>query len=77
VVAHEGRAGARVIRIRIARAGPGVALDEHLVAALDQLVSRRGQQRHPVFLVFDFFRNADEHGDPSITPSGLSAPATG
>ena len=61
VVAHQRRAGLGVIRIGIARAGAGVALDQHLVAALDELISRRGQQGHPVFLVFDFFRDADDH----------------
>ena len=44
VVAHHGRAGLRVIRIGIARAGPGIALDQHLMAALDELISCRGQQ---------------------------------
>ena len=61
VVVHQRRAGLLVIRVGIARAGAGVALDQHLVAAFDELISRRGQQRHAVFLVFDFLGDADDH----------------
>ena len=50
-----------VIGIGIARARPGGALDHHLMAALDQLVNRRRQQRHAMFLKFNLLRNADNH----------------
>jgi hypothetical protein len=32
------------------------------VAALDQLVGGRGEQGDAVFLFFDFFGDADQHG---------------
>ena len=61
MVAQQRRARLFVIGIGITRARARAALDEHLVAAFDELVGSGGQQRHPVFVVFDFFRDADNH----------------
>jgi hypothetical protein len=61
VVADHRRARFGITVVGIARAGAGVALYQHLVAAFDELIYCRGQQGHPVFLVFDFFGDADDH----------------
>src|SRR5205823_10576656 len=41
------------------------ALGHNLMAALNELVGGRGQQRDTIFLVFDFPGNADDHGGRS------------
>ncbi len=66
VVRDHCRAGLLVIGIGIARAGARAALDEHLVAALDELIGGGRQQRHAVFVVFDFLWDANDHNDASI-----------
>jgi len=42
---------------------PAPALDHDRVPALDELIRAAGQQRHAIFLFFDFFWNADNHGN--------------
>jgi hypothetical protein len=61
VVSHHRGTGLLVIGIGVARAGAGVALDQHLMATFDELIGCRGQQGHPVFLVFYLFGYADNH----------------
>ena len=58
---HERGARLFVFRVGIARAGARAAFDEHLMAALDELIRAGGQQRHAIFLLFDFPGNADDH----------------
>lgn len=59
---HEVRAGVLVIAVGIARADARAALDDDGVAAAYQLVSGRGQKADAEFLGFDFFGDADGHG---------------
>ena len=62
MIVHQLCAGLFVIVVRVTGPGPGAAFDEDLVPALDELISRRRQQRDAILLVFDFFGNADGHG---------------
>ena len=71
MVAHHRCAGLLVIGIGVARAGAGIALDQHLVAAFDELIGCRGQQGHPVFLVFYLFRYADDHNKTEEWSGGV------
>jgi hypothetical protein len=52
-------AGRRVLFVRQADLGPGAGLHQHLVAARDQFVDAGRGQADPVFVVFDFLRNAN------------------
>src|SRR5947208_1214532 len=61
MVRYQGYSSLAVIGIGIACAGSRVALDEDLMAALDQLIGRRRQKRDAIFLAFDFFRDTDDH----------------
>ncbi len=61
MIGHKRRAGGFVISVGIACARARAALDEDLVAAFDELIRGGRQERHPVFMVFDFFGNADNH----------------
>src|SRR5215475_6021832 len=60
IIDHRG-ARAGIIRIGVTGSHARVALDQDLVAALNQLVRRRRQESYTVLLIFDFFRNADTH----------------
>ena len=54
------RSGVFLIRVARADARPGG--DEHAMTALDELVSRRREKANAVFLLLNFFRDADNHG---------------
>jgi len=58
---HHLCASALVFGIRITRAGSRAALDEDFMPALDELIGSARQQRHPIFLFFNLFGNADDH----------------
>src|SRR5579884_2314342 len=61
MVRNQGCAGLFVIGIWITCARARAAFDKHLMAALDELIRRRRQQRHAVFGIFDFFGYAYDH----------------
>jgi hypothetical protein len=61
VVGQHRRACMFVIGIGKSRAHARAVFHEHLVAAFDELIRRRWQQRHAVLVLFDFFWNADDH----------------
>jgi hypothetical protein len=58
---HQPRARRLVFRIRITGADARAAFDQHLVPALDELIRAARQERHAIFLLFDFLGNADDH----------------
>src|SRR5437588_434664 len=54
-------AGSLVVAVGKTGTEAGVHLDQNAMTVGGQLVCRRGYQPHPVFVVLDFFGNADEH----------------
>ena len=56
------RAGADVLVIRQAAAGPGALLDQHGVAALGEGLDPAGDEPDAVLLGLDFARHANDHG---------------
>src|SRR5579864_5028625 len=60
VIYHFG-AGPGVIAVRVACACAGVLLDQDLMAAFNELIGCRWQERHAVFLFFNLFWNANDH----------------
>jgi hypothetical protein len=62
-------AGLFVFGVGIARAGTGAAFDQHFVAELDELIRAGWQQGHAIFLLFDFFRNSNDHKGNSLSSS--------
>ena len=61
VLANHRRPGLFVIGVRVAGTNARAAFDEDAVPVFAQLVRGRGQQRHAVFLLFDFLGDADNH----------------
>src|SRR5262249_46315509 len=63
---QDGRAGGDVLLVGERGAGPGVLLDEDLVAVADQLVDPGGGDRDTELVVLELAGNADLHGDQSF-----------
>ena len=70
VVLDHRRASLLVVHVRVAGADARATLDQHPVAAFGELVGRRRQERHAVFLLFDLFGDADLHADDTSAPAG-------
>ena len=67
------RAGLFVFGIGITRAHTRAALDQHLMAAPDELIRAGGQERHAIFLLFDFLGDADDHGLICVVGGGMNS----
>src|SRR5437899_4608071 len=61
VIGYQRRTSLLIIGIRIARPSTRPALDNHLMASLDELVSGRWEKGNAVFLAFNFFRDTYDH----------------
>ena len=58
----DARPGGAIGLVVEADAEPGAALDQHLVAVMDQLMHARRHQPDPVLVRLDLPGNADQHG---------------
>src|ERR1041385_6768945 len=77
MISHHCGASLLKVSIRVARARAGVAFDQHLMPAFDQLVSRRRQQRDAVFLNFNLFWYTNNHKSiNSLIPLRAASPAS-
>ena len=68
---HDLRSGRSVVRIWISGSDASVFLHQDCVAAFGELISRRGQQTHAIFLLLYLFRDADDH--ISLVRTGFGA----
>jgi hypothetical protein len=62
---QDDRAGFDILGVRERAAGARGGLDQDLVAGLAQRRRAAGNQAHPRFMIFHFFRNADNHRECS------------
>src|SRR5438105_15005638 len=62
MILEKSCAGLFVVVVRITGAGTGAGFDHDLMAALDELINSRRKQPDAIFLIFDLFRNTDDHG---------------
>ncbi len=77
-IVHGGDRRARTL-VHVVREGASDArarLDDHLVAALDELARTRGSQRNPVLLRLDLLGDADPHARGTISRQRWARRAT-
>ncbi len=63
-VGRDARAGPLIGLIVEADAGAGAALDQHLMAVMDDFAHAAGHQPDAIFVRLHFLGNADQHATP-------------